>query len=322
MKIPIEEVSKMRLYNIYYLCKNLIEIIKKDKIETKKYSSEYFINNWNEYKTALQSLRQIPMFSKIVEEIYETIPVFVREKNRPEIDIDTKNNFIKKNNNIILQMQTIIDLYESMNLKNRKKGIDIKIPECNELKEYVGYLREIDFIFTQCPYLLSENEQIKFANVDVGSNWLSFLIELSTGSTATCLILNNLAKLLDKAIILKSHYLSVKQQEEVLKTAKQKSELTKSEIEIFNTLKNHYMNEVVSELEKEIEPLKDGEERGKVEKSLEKLATLLDKGVEIYASLDTPKDVQVLFPELGETEKLPEDILKLLEDKNSHVEDE
>lgn len=82
------------------------------------------------------------------------------------------------------------------------------------------------------------------------------------------------------------------------------------------------MTDTIVQLEEEIEPLNDGEERGKVEKSLEKLMELLDKGVEIYASLDSPKDVQVLFPEIGDTKKLPENILKFLEDKNINEENE
>lgn len=323
MQIPMKEVSKLRLYNVYYLCKNLIKIFAENRIETKMANREYYINNWDEYKTALESLRQIQMFVEIVDDLYETIPVFVREKNRPEIDHEIKNKFIYKNNMIVDKMNTIIDLYESMNLKDSKNGIDVKIPECNDLKDYIWYLKEIDFILTQCPYLLCNEEQIQFANVDVGSNWLSFLIEISAGTTVACYILNNIAKLLDKAMILKSHYLSIKQQEEeALKMAHEKTELADSIIEIFNRLKKHYINEVVSQLEEEIKPLKDGEERGKVEKSLEKLTTLLDKGVEIYASLDTPKDIQVLFPEIGETKKLPDSILNFLEDKNEQDEEE
>jgi len=43
---------------------------------------------------------------------------------------------------------------------------------------------------------------------------------------------------------------------------------------------------------------------------------LLDKGVELYASLDTPREVQVLFPALEETLTLPDDLVKYLEAKS------
>ena len=78
------------------------------------------------------------------------------------------------------------------------------------------------------------------------------------------------------------------------------------------------MSEVTTSLENEISSLEDGEQRGRLEKSLEKLCNLLDKGVEIYASIDTPNDVQVLFPTLNEQEKLPDTLLKYLEDKSDN----
>ena len=127
---------------------------------------------------------------------------------------------------------------------------------------------------------------------------------------------------MDKVIILKSHYTSIKQQEEALKIVREKTELIKTEKDIFNSLKKYYMNEIVSSLEEKISPLDDGEQRGRLEKSLDKLVNLLDKGVEIYASLDAPKDVQVLFPTLNETEKLPETVLKYLEDKKEMQENQ
>ena len=319
MKIPMKEVYKMRLYNIYYLCSNLLEIFEKDRMTAYDSNRAFYIEKWFEYTNALESIKQIPMFNEIATQIYESIPVFIREKERPSIDTNTKDKFIKLNNLLVTKMETIISLYDSMELNTSDNGIDVKIPQCVELKEYLGYLKDIDFIFTQCPYLLCENEQIQFSNVDVGSNWLSFIIKASGIEAIGNKILNNLATLVDKALILKSHYISIKQQEEMLKTMRQKNTLLNEEIDIFKTLKKGYMDQVMNELSDEINPLENGEEKNKTEKSLEKLADLFDKGVEIYASIDTPEEVQVLFPELGNTKKLPKNILKYLEEKNSVI---
>lgn len=321
MQIPIEEVYAMKLYNIYYLCKKLIDIFDEDRFEFETKSS-YYINNWEEYREALDALSQIPMFKESSDKIYRLIPVYVISDDKPLISDSIKNSINRLNSSIISQMSTIINLYESMELDNTKNSIDIKIPNCTSLEDYMSYLKEVNFIFTQCPYLLHENESLHFSNVDVGSNWLSFIIELSAGTALTCYIINNIATLLDKAIKLKSHFISVKEQEETYKIAKKKTELAEEELEIFSTIKRQHMTDTIVQLEEEIEPLNDGEERGKVEKSLEKLMELLDKGVEIYASLDSPKDVQVLFPEIGDTKKLPENILKFLEDKNINEENE
>lgn len=311
-------VYEMRLYNIYYLCKELIDIFKQARISINNKKNVYEISDLEKYWSAIDTLKNISLFKPIIENFYNIIPIYARNRDKLEISVDVYRNFESLNKNIINQMSVIIDLYESMNLSENPIGIDVKIPQCESLKEYIKYLDEIDFIFTQCPYLLHKDETIKFSSVDVGSQWLNFIVELAAGSAAIFYILNNLALILDKVMILRSHYNSIKQQEESLKIAQNKAELSEKEKEIFNTLKKHYMSEITDALENEISPLEDGDQRGRLEKSLEKLCNLLDKGVEIYASIDTPNDVQVLFPTLNQQEKLPDAILKYIEDKSDN----
>lgn len=315
MKIQLGDFQKMRLYNTYFLCKNLVETCRSLRVTERISNKSYYIENWNEYKNTLLALREVPLFSIEADNIIKAVPAYVREDSRPEISDEIRRGLEGKNARLYARMDTIIELYESMGLEDAKNGIDVKIPECEDLKEYIWYLKELDFVFYQCPYLKCDSETVKFDSVDVGSNWIYFAILFSSGATTAYVILNHLGILLNKALILKSHYLSVKQQEEALKVALKKEKLADSEMEIFDVLKKHYMDEMVSGLQSEIGELKDGEEIGKVEKTLEKLCNLLDKGVEIYASLDTPQNVQVLFPELGETPKLKGDVLQFLEDK-------
>ena len=115
----------------------------------------------------------------------------------------------------------------------------------------------------------------------------------------------------------KSHLLSLKQQEEILRNQKLQNDILETSVESFKLLKSHYLSEAVKEIENmnEESRLENGEERGKAEKSLEKLCDLLDKGVEIYASIDADRQIQMLFPALGGNVELPDNILKLLEDK-------
>lgn len=307
----------MKLYNIYYLCKKFYKALNSLTISEEKSQNitTYCIENWYEYLNILKSLRTIPYFKNKVDLIYNSIPVFIKSSPQPKIDISIKNKFLNAHLVLVQNMKTIIELYESMNISEKEKGIDVKIPNCQNLKEYIKYLNDIDFVFSQCPYLLHKDETIKFSFVDVGSNWLTFIIEVSAGAATSFYILNNLAKIVDKAMILKSHYSSIKEQEENLKIARQKRELAEEEKEIFNTLKKYYMKDISDSLENEIAPLDDGDQRGRLEKSLEKLSNLLDKGVEIYASLDVPKEIQVLFPAIEEQEKLSDSILNYLEDK-------
>ncbi len=213
-------------------------------------------------------------------------------------------------------METIIDLYEGMNIGEGGNGIDIKMPPCDDLKDYILYLKDIDFIFTQCPFLQCENEILKFESVDVGSNWLKFVVTSAT----TCMILNNTAALVDKALILRSHYISIQQQEEMLKSIQLKNELTSAQIETFNLLRKSYVDAAISSLENDCGKIDNPEERDKAERALEKLEILLEKGCEIYATLDSPEETQALFPEIQGNLELPDNIMSYLEDKKGNVE--
>ena len=130
----------------------------------------------------------------------------------------------------------------------------------------------------------------------------------TTGTAVVTYILKNLAILVDKTIQIKSHIKNIEQQEEVLRAKKLQNDVLESTLEGFRILKKHYYEEAVDSIEAENKdtPLKDGEERGKVEKCMEKLGELLDKG-----------DIQVLFPALQDKVELSDSVIKYIEDKQN-----
>ena len=305
----------MKFYNVYFICKTCYPVLCDSEITAIKPGQGFWVENWGECQKALNELRKIPIFIKLVDDIYDTMTPYERSKVRPDISDSTGKKFYRLLNELKTSVDTVINLYELVGNTDSAYGIDVKIPECDSLKEYMDYLKEVDFIFTQCPYLLDHDEQIKFNNVDVGSQWLSFFV-ISSG---TFYILNNLAKLIQKAIALKSHLTTLKMQEEMLHTMSSKNQVTDEVIDIFKTMKHTLVNKYVEELESEIGELSDGEERGKVEKSLEKLVNLMDKGVEIYSSIETPNEIKLLFPNSEENLILPDNLVKLIESKEENM---
>ena len=273
----------------------------------------FTINNWLELKQIYGLLSKVPVLTNYVLECVQLIPDYIRNEKFIRIASETYNDFISKNSILIKRMQVIIDLYESMDIENEENGIDIKLPPCKDFKDYISYLKDIDFIFSHCPFLQCEDEILKFASVDVGSNWLKFTVAAAASS---CIILGSVAALVDKAITIRSHYLNVQQQEEVLKKAQKKNELAEEQTEMFNQLRKYYMDEAISSLEKEYGKLKDPEEQDKARRSLEKLMDLLKKGAEFYATLDSPEEIQVLFPQIEDNLSLPNNIVNYIEQKD------
>ena len=57
------------------------------------------------------------------------------------------------------------------------------------------------------------------------------------------------------------------------------------------------------------------EEKDKAGKTLEKLGYWMDKGMQIYSSIDAPVEIKDVFPLQQETNFLSDDLIKLLENK-------
>lgn len=312
----------VRFYNVYFICKSYIGTINNVHIREMRNANGvltgYRILNWSECKKVLPDIAQITSIKPVINNVCNVLDFVAIEQEHPETSIDTGRKFRDAFEKLRISMNAIINLYESMELGKNDCGIDVKIPSCDSLKEYMEYLKEIDFVFTQCPYLQCDKEQIKFKNVDVGSQWLNFMVI----STSSFYILNNLAKLIERAIAMKSYLKTIRQQDEILKSMQVKNEVASETLDVFKTMKRITMEGYVKELESELGELKDGEERGKVEKSLEKLAELIDKGVEIYSSIETPNEVKALFPMSENNVLLPDNIVKLLEEKSGENKEE
>lgn len=304
----------MKLYNVYRLCKQNVDFFYENHIIDKG-NGIYIIGNWKEIQKRFEILSKIPAFKEDIETYLKTVPSIEREEEEPKISSKLASKLRTQEIGIYNKIYTIIELYESMGLndEDNSNAIDIKLPACEDLDEYISYLKDLNFIFSQCPFLQCEGELLKFGSVDVGSNWL----RLTIAATSASVILTNTASLLDKALALRSHYINIQQQEEMLKSAQLKNELAEEQLEMFRQLKDAGMEIVIKRLEKDHGLQLDPEERDKTERSLDKLILFLDKGGEIYASLDSPEDIQLLFPEIQGNLELPENIIKYLEDKEN-----
>lgn len=316
MKILLYGDLHMRLYNIYYTCKTVLSDIENLHIVETPTEAKRLVS-WESYKQALFALSSFDFIKEDVKATYNVLNPIELEQTQPVIGKNTHIELIKKNEILLSKIKAVIDLYESLKDGTSQPGIDIKIPPCESLEDYISILKDINFIFTQCPYLKNEKEDIKYNGTDVGSDWITFAILASGTISSGFVILNNLASLVNKAIMLKSNKKILDMQEELYKTMKMKNEVTQDTIDAFNKMKEITYKQYVDEIQEELGKLEDGEEEGRVSKSLEKLSTLIDKGLEIHTSIETPKEIKVLFPFVESKQTLSDEILKYLEDKNN-----
>lgn len=302
----------MRLYSMYFLCKNNIMVFENLVIQTRTLSGSQirYISNWLSIVKILNKLSGVPCLKSATTALYESIPTMLRDQDQFDFDNTTYSNFVREQRNLISRMNTVIDLYESShNDQPYALGFDIKLPDFTSLKEVSQCMRDLDFITSQCPYLMIPDSEIKYKSVDIGSFWITFFV---VGSAATTILLN-LSKIVEAATRIKSQVITVKQQEEVLRSMEIKNEIASDMMDTFKIINKQLTDRCVKDLENEIGELKDGDELDRTGRSIERMAEWLAKGMQIYSAIDAPSEVKTLFPQQEEQPLLKEDVIKLLE---------
>lgn len=306
----------MRLYGMYYTCKKHIEYVKNMKVTNKTTARDatWSIKSWAERSKVLNELAKMKPLRTPAREVYEAIPVVYRDQDEFDISGTVKDRFVAARGKLIVAMETVIDMYETINPKkviDEDYGFDIKMPEFDDLGEFSKCMEDLDFVMKQCPYLNDKDGQIKYGSIDVGSTWLTFII-VGVGATT---VMTNLAKIVDIAIKIKSHITTVKMQEEALRSVEIRDEIAAEVLDAYKKANRILTQNSVAELERELGELKDGEEKDKAGKTLEKLGYWMDKGMQIYSSIDAPIEIKDVFPLQQETNFLSDDLIKLLENK-------
>lgn len=306
----------MRLYGMYFVCKKYITAVEEMKVESRSVNNGNirFVSGLKRKNLVLNELAKILPLREHVRKFYEIIPVFYRDQDKCDLTNDMADRYIKAREELITAMKTVIKTYETINtnkVDSVADGFDIKLPQFEDIEQFSKCLEDLNFVIKQCPYLNQKDADIKYGTVDVGSVWLTFLIAGAAGTT----LLMNLAKIVDAAVKIKSHIATMKTQEEMLRSVKMKSEIAGEVLDAFKKTKDMIVGQCVDDLQNEIRKLNDPEEQDKVSRSLEKLGFWMDKGMQIYSTIDAPDEIKDLFPKQEEASFLSDDILKLLEMK-------
>lgn len=300
----------MRLRSTYILCRDNIDKIRGIAFEDAK--EGYLVSRWlNALHAMLENLSTINFLKEDVEDLIKSVPEIFRMQDSFGVSIDVRRRIEGKKDLLLNKMSNVISLYESMGLDDEEKiGIDIKLPECNDFSDFKKYIDELDFILYRCPFFKAEGENLKFESVDVGSMWLCFLI----ADAGTGIILNNIAAFIDKCLVIKSHKITIEQQKVQLDSMKMEQEEKRIILNGLDKLFEKQVKDEISELESITGiTLADGEERDVVSRAFEKTNALLDKGMQIYTTIDSSDEVKALFKPLETKYLSVSEGLKLLE---------
>lgn len=324
----------MRLREVYSVSKSIYRGVYEDfKIaRTKCANVRSKMDNiilTEEIKTEINLIKLRIENIKMVLKSYEKNEVFdsvilerdtLEEIFRSYESIEQIERVISKIEKLVLEIKMVLRLCESIGVKENEIGLDIKMPKTDNITDFKKYIDDLEFVFTKSPFFYSEKESLKLNGTDIGSIWL--VIGVAGASiTVGSVILNNIAAFIDKCYIIKSHKWTCEKQKAEIEKAKvdqkQKEEMTKM-IEMVYQVS---VDNAVRELEETTKiAIKDNDERDRVNQCFDKLEKLLDKGLQIYAAIDSSEEVKAVFAPI-EMHYLPKkDNITKIEDKSSDEE--
>lgn len=307
----------MRISYMYYLIKQSLENLKSiERTEEKSKGGTTWIvfSNYSLLKTTLENLSDLTMFKDDIDDIYKYLPNTNRLPNDKFRCLNNEGTAIYNYlQNLTYHLNVIVNFLEMLGFNEQQLGFDVKMPPTEDFDEFVNNISMLQKILNQCPYLNIDGEVIKIQSVDIGSIWFEFAV-IATGAS---ILLHNLAKLVDKCVKIRSHYLTTKHQEEVYRKLNIENDFLEKLVAINEKIYNKFVDDAIEELKTDIPnvPLTN-EDKNRVQFTLKNLITLMDKGMEIYASIDAPDEVKELFPTTDKVQSLV-DPIKLLPDSDT-----
>lgn len=299
----------MRLNEMYYLINStlshwiepeILEIRKDSRIES------YCCDNLTSFVEFLSPLKVLPIVQSGIESVCNVSP---KVNTGGRVFLNASNVSVVRNTSseIRQSLTAMKEMCEALGVEPRKDGFDVKLPPDISLEELSKLTKDINTVFSQCPILRNEDGTIQLNGVDIGSKWLVFTV-IGTGCIA---VLKKLAELVDKAVMIRSHWLNCKEQEEHVKKLELSNEVLAQTISIHAAIMGKLKDSAVNELAEKY-GVDDNEERERLTLSLDLLEDWMNKGMEIYAAIGAQNDVKAVFPPV-EQQELPETAAKMLE---------
>ena len=301
----------MRLQEIYSICKlvqNSWFELSFEELKAAGNVSYYNVKAADALRTNLSSLDVIPSFQDAIAAVRKHSYGFTQSSGEITVDYRHKTPLLSDYQKLYIKVSTITDLFDALNYRQDSEGFDIKLPADISLTELSKCTKDLDTIFTKCPLFTSQDTSIKFAAVDVGSTWFTFII----AGTLAAATLRLIGELVDKALVIRSHYLTSKEQEERIRTLNIANEALENAMSVNKQITRGLLTKVSSELAEE-HNITDPEDVGRLKSSIQLMADWMNKGMEVYASIQAPAEVKAVFPPI-ERQTLPESVIALLTD--------
>ena len=307
----------MRFQEIYNICKKADAMWQPLTFEEVKsgINTYYKVQNPDSIRATLAQLDAIEAFAVNLAAIRNISTALILAVGDIIVDHRGRNELSAEYIRLRNKVTTINELFDSVQYRQDGDGFDIKLPPNMSLSELSKCAKDMDILFSTCPLFSNNSVSIIFSAVDVGSVWLSFVI----GGAVVAVTLRILAELVDKALIIRSHYFTTQEQEEKIRALKLGNDLLDNAVEINKTISKGLLEQVCTDLAEE-HGVTDPEDKLRLKNSLQLLSEWMCKGMEIHPSVLAQEEIKAVFPPI-EKQTLPQSMIALLTDGSNSKEE-
>jgi hypothetical protein len=286
------------------ILKNEVEI--KDTISKSGNVDYHTISNWNTVYASLCELNSYSFLTPMVQEIFKLGIQYESYTSTIRIDANAFNQFNARYKPLISVLNSVNEMLDEFFGADSIDQINVKLPDNIDLTALSEMIKDIDFIFNKAQAVrkFNDNKDVTIKRIDSGSIWL--ILSISAGAVTL------IGKLVKMA-------LNIKEQQVENEIAVQRLRVAKSGANIIEQIEKELKEKLIEDCHTQAENFAQDnncelnyEEQSSLSKATERLASLLFKGIEIYASLEAPKEVALEFPKQEVVERLTERSTKQL----------
>jgi hypothetical protein len=252
------------------------------------------LSNLKVFLEALNQINEIKLLEPMIERISEIEEFKNLKSDSINIVTERYNEFNNRWSDLYQKVNLALALLSEYNKDLKKNTFSILLPELKGLTEYSKFFSDLDKIILSPS---KDNEIIDINSFDVGSKWINITISSAFSIFVIMQLTRNAFDLYTKdyhqMLVMQKVYQAYDLEKEVIEKIIQASEkkynnsLTEKSEGMFKSIKEKFPEKFDSE--------KDfNEYKNNLKFALENLNSYIDKGMEIYKSIEEDK----IFPEI------------------------
>jgi len=248
------------------------------------------ISEWDTICHHLHSLEEYDFIAPYVNAIFELGIQFRAPTSTLTLESSDFTQFNAKYQSLLVILKAMYDMSVHFFPKDEESQLNVKLPDEISISEMADIIAQIDFIFNRLQAIraINGNNDVIIKRVDSGSIWFILAV------TAVAVPLTG--KIVKLAFEVKEKLSANEVTKQQIRAYKEGAKLMEDLGKASTAAIKIMCNEMAKQVNDEESLSLGSEELESLSVAIERIANIQFRGVEIYASLEAPKEVADKFP--------------------------